>query len=355
METSPDWPVIGFKTIEPINELFGRRHSLSIPLMDGERSLRFYPATAKADRPVVSFAVVFGDRRVSFEMSSLPFAAAKNFAPDFSGLSKELQESMLEYVFSPFLDLVEKSLGVEARIECSTESAAKSVQKAVHAKGLANPGIGFSLIFDGPFAETVIGHVLKNEEEIEDLLRLTSPLNIKENLLFDEVPVVLFAHAGYTTLDMREVSALECDDVILLDHQDDPDNISQKLFVPGKYVLSGIFEERNFIVDNIDTSPYETPYDNTQQSMDVNEVPLSLVFEAARVEITFGKLKEVMPGTVLRPDINPDAPLCIRANGKKIGTGTLVKIGDAMGVRILTIGSQVPGFEAGAEQKDNNE
>jgi type III secretion protein Q len=67
---------------------------------------------------------------------------------------------------------------------------------------------------------------------------------------------------------------------------------------------------------------------------DFDELPVRLVFEVGRADFTLGEIRQLAPGAVV-PLARPlSEALDVVANGKRIGSGTLIKIGDSIGVRI---------------------
>ena len=68
----------------------------------------------------------------------------------------------------------------------------------------------------------------------------------------------------------------------------------------------------------------------------MDELPVRLVFEAGRAEVPLGELGQVGPGHVFAL---PGAAglVHILANGRRIGQGELVQVGEGAGVRVLRL------------------
>lgn len=69
----------------------------------------------------------------------------------------------------------------------------------------------------------------------------------------------------------------------------------------------------------------------------VEEIPLSVVVEVGRLQMSVKKLMELQPGNMLELDIHPESGVDLVVNGKRIAKGELLRIGEALGVRILEL------------------
>ena len=68
--------------------------------------------------------------------------------------------------------------------------------------------------------------------------------------------------------------------------------------------------------------------------LSVDDIPLTVVIEVGRLQMSVKKLLELQPGNMLDLDIHPDAGVDMVINGKRIARGELLKIGDSLGIRI---------------------
>lgn len=69
--------------------------------------------------------------------------------------------------------------------------------------------------------------------------------------------------------------------------------------------------------------------------LNLNDIPLTVVVEIGRIQISLQKLMELQPGNLLELDIHPEKGVDLVVNGNVIGKGELLKLGDSLGVRIL--------------------
>ncbi len=75
-----------------------------------------------------------------------------------------------------------------------------------------------------------------------------------------------------------------------------------------------------------------------EKPINANEIPVSVVIEVGRIEMTIQKLIELQPGSMLDLNIHPEDGVDLTINGQIVAKGELLKIGDTLGVRILDKG-----------------
>lgn len=83
-------------------------------------------------------------------------------------------------------------------------------------------------------------------------------------------------------------------------------------------------------LDNL--SPDETQ--TTNETVDLNDLPLRLTCELGRLDLTLGELRELGEGSVLPLGKRPERAVDLVINGRRMGLGRLVMIGDDLGVQI---------------------
>ena len=72
------------------------------------------------------------------------------------------------------------------------------------------------------------------------------------------------------------------------------------------------------------------------EKTNLSEIPLTIQMEIARFTISLEELKKMSPGFKLPVNINP-AQVNLMISGKSIGTGEIIEIGDAIGVKITSL------------------
>lgn len=70
------------------------------------------------------------------------------------------------------------------------------------------------------------------------------------------------------------------------------------------------------------------------------EIPLTLVVEAGCIQMTMEQMLQLEPGNLLELNIRPESGVDLTINGKIVGKGELIRLGETLGVRILKLGRQ---------------
>lgn len=68
------------------------------------------------------------------------------------------------------------------------------------------------------------------------------------------------------------------------------------------------------------------------------EIPLSIIVEVGRFQMSIQKLTQLQPGNLLELNVRPEEGVDLVVNGRRIAKGELLRIGEVLGVRILDIG-----------------
>lgn len=88
-----------------------------------------------------------------------------------------------------------------------------------------------------------------------------------------------------------------------------------------------------------DQTPDETPQPPPEKKVfSPKDIPLSIVVEVGRLQMSIRKVMELQPGNMLELNIHPENGVDLVVNGKRIAKGELLLIGETLGVRVLEIG-----------------
>ena len=99
-------------------------------------------------------------------------------------------------------------------------------------------------------------------------------------------------------------------------------------------------EEETFVEEEEEEEKVEEPVAAQplpQKPVKVDEIPLEIVVEAGRFQMTAQKLLELQPGSLINLEIHPEQGVDLVVNGTCIAKGELLKVGETLGVRILDI------------------
>lgn len=76
----------------------------------------------------------------------------------------------------------------------------------------------------------------------------------------------------------------------------------------------------------------------TREPITPKGIPLEVVVEVGRLKITVEKLLELQPGNILEVDVKPESGVDLVVNGRCVGKGELLRVGEMLGVRVLDLG-----------------
>lgn len=217
-----------------------------------------------------------------------------------------------------------------------------------------------------------------------------------KHLNLDEIPTTICVEAGRTTLTMKELLEVCQGDFILLDHAflslgDDKSRLlltleGKPLFraklkqgslkiletplhhevydsmvdnlpptapdmeANDKELLHNTEEDPFADEDDLDLSDEETeiaapkpqkaaaPTYMPSGPLTAGDIAVTVVVELAQISLSAQKLLELEPGNLLDLNIAPENGVNLVINGKIIGRGEILKIGESIGVRVLQIG-----------------
>jgi type III secretion protein Q len=73
------------------------------------------------------------------------------------------------------------------------------------------------------------------------------------------------------------------------------------------------------------------------QKTDLDDIPVKLLFELGRIELSLAEIRQLAPGALLPLQRPLEDSVDILANGRRIGRGHLVQIGNSLGIRITRL------------------
>lgn len=129
-------------------------------------------------------------------------------------------------------------------------------------------------------------------------------------------------------------------DFSFFDNEDEMENEEDQIEENEDEMPEAQVEEQEVDQDT-ESSPEDTemPISQDQETTTFafEDIPLSIVVEVGRLQMTVGKLMELQPGNLLELNIHPENGVDLVVSGKRIAKGELLLMGECLGVRILDI------------------
>lgn len=163
------------------------------------------------------------------------------------------------------------------------------------------------------------------------------------------VPVTVAFVAGALSLSVAELASLRSGDVLIPDELGLARN-EIRVVVGGRHVASARVDGQDLRLltalsklhplEETTPMPPEAPPAASPGSAPgseaalVDEVEIGLRFEIGRDTIAVGELRAIGPGYVFALGRDPKSAIDILANGRRIGRGEIVRVGDTLGVRV---------------------
>jgi type III secretion protein Q len=166
---------------------------------------------------------------------------------------------------------------------------------------------------------------------------------------FSKLTTTVSFRCGYTRLGVSELAGLEVGAGIVLD---DTTLTFQKIVavVGERFAQACTWQSVTPILDGpiltraeASTAFYTTggalsdEYDSDIGTAPVGDVPIHLVFELGRTEVPLAELESLSQGYVFETGKPLSQIVDVLANGKRIASGDLVRVGEGIGVRITRV------------------
>jgi type III secretion protein Q len=162
-----------------------------------------------------------------------------------------------------------------------------------------------------------------------------------------ELPVPVCVRVGAVTCALGEIATLEPGDVVMADRschggQTAVAVLAEHLATPVELTVDGaqltappVRVEGSFWEWSM-----ESGADRSQagpEKTDLDDIPVKLLFELGRVELSLAEVRQLAPGALIAMPRLLEESVDISANGRRIGRGSLVRIGNNLGVRITKL------------------
>ncbi|HKA72005.1 MAG TPA: type III secretion system cytoplasmic ring protein SctQ [Xanthobacteraceae bacterium] len=345
LRADPDWlsalPAMTLDEVATRNAFYRRRGVITGALADRaitvETGWRLRRSVSVADPCLLELAVDGQRGEVVLPLQLIDaIAAALPAARQVIGLQSEHAAILLELVLGDALDALEGALGIPLSIVGLRRAHAQARQAESLCLTVTMGDLGSMP------CEVVVAPC--HARRLAALLdRLAGPLAAALDL---DLPACLRVAAA--TLTVGALRELGPGDVVLVEQAYPPDDaaflvIAEHFVAPVKIEPGGCRliappeDGRETMWEwsmenNIDPSKAARLEDAA-----LDAIPIRVIFELGRVELPLAELAALAPGMLVPLVCSLDGALDIVANGKRIGHGTLVRIGDSLGVQVTRL------------------
>ena len=246
---------------------------------------------------------------------------------------------LVELALMPLLEKIEAATGVSLQLRSSSRRASRD---------LATPGpqsrrLAFHGALDGVPFELGLELNAPALEDFAKLLQHAAPARL--SLAETYVPVVAIVCAGAVRLPLRTLQDLRHGDVLI------PDEFP---FERGEAALT--FGQRYRAIARLDETGARVrsalqhiksiqeihamegkAAPGVAETDDLGDLEIQLTFELGRQTVELDQLRTIAPGYVFPLGRSPNDPVDIVANGRRIGRGEIVRVGDSLGVRLIRL------------------
>jgi len=340
-EQAPVFPSIAPAQLEGLNAFYLRRGAFGLELAGRPATIAAaWPLPLGAHSPGYRLDFTIDGVAATLAVSaSLIDAIISGVDPALSlvGLAPELAGMLVEFALSRQLEALEQRLPSRIAITavCSESEAFERADPSVLTCLIKVDGLG-SFRADLRLASSSV-------TKLTQLLdRHTASVD-----LADDLAVTVCARVAAATVSVGEIASLSPGDVVLVDqHCQQPLTaiavIGEHLVAclelsdTGSRIVTWPVGGRGSVWEwSMEIVPDKSHDDVAKSSLD--DLPVKLVFELGRVDLSLREIRTLGPGAIV-PLLRPvEESLDVIANGRRIGRGTLVQIGDSLGVRLTRL------------------
>ena len=255
--------------------------------------------------------------------------ANQGVAAVFHGLLPTAQAILLEQALLPLLEPLEALLEQPLQLTVRSETPPLPL------------GFGMAVrLGDDP------AHTLAVELNVAAAQRLADVLDRHLPSQPQALPGLLFSlalHAGWQTLSLSELRSLQPGDVLMLE-------------VPGAGELRLALAANRWaraqrqgqgirLIEALNCVEPITEYSMSQETLEpgveaaLGDVPLTVVCQVGSLQVSLAELQQLGEGSVLALPEAGNGVVELLVNGRSVGRGELVKLGDGLGVRLTRFAS----------------
>jgi type III secretion system YscQ/HrcQ family protein len=109
------------------------------------------------------------------------------------------------------------------------------------------------------------------------------------------------------------------------------------LLLRGRPIGSGSASKNTITIRQINLNGTRNMAEPTNEPVALDELEVDLTFVVGQATVTLGELRALAPGAAFELTTPVGEAVTIHANGRPIGKGELLEVGDRVGVRITEL------------------
>jgi type III secretion protein Q len=161
----------------------------------------------------------------------------------------------------------------------------------------------------------------------------------------DTVAVAVGVRVAAATVAVGDITTLSPGDVVIADQQAKTAVavIAEHLVAPVELIAAGAritappTRARGSAWEWSMENGGDSPQPDVAQKTNFGDIPVKLLFELGRIELSLAEIRQLAPGAIVPISRPLEDSVDILANGRRIGRGSLVQIGDSLGIRITRL------------------
>lgn len=181
------------------------------------------------------------------------------------------------------------------------------------------------------------GHVAGGDTALEHLATLMQRVPIASETRDETLPAPVRLLAGRTRVTLTDWQGLEPHDVLLADLASFAPGGQCQLWSGGRTLAEGILDGRAFTVQKLTSSHPAPMAAAAAPTTPLNDLEIDVTFVVGQTTLTLGELRSLAPGFVVDLPTPLGDGVTIFANGKNVGAGEVIEVGDHLGVRITSL------------------
>ncbi|MFC3165503.1 type III secretion system cytoplasmic ring protein SctQ [Ciceribacter thiooxidans] len=315
--------------VDLINRLVGVRVAFRLSLPPAELAFEVADGTALPNNPIeIAFLIGTAPGRWLMPAATLDgLSAALGVQGDVSALTALQRNILLEEALAPSLEALETHLGEPLRLGPPETVEDYPIKLAW-------------FVYGGDFPLPAELHL-----SVAAASKIGTSLGTRRRFPTDFTGSLvqrLQIRAGTQQLSLAELKTLRPGDVVQVERSGTHD-----AFVTlGNHLVAALDRRDDGFVFASGWKPFTTSWEfsamtqetpSSEELEPLADLPIELVFEVGRAEFPLNEIAAMSEGTVLHANPSLASPVNILANGRLIGKGELIRIGEGLGVRVVRL------------------